>query len=191
MWTLAVKNSFQLKILLDFIEPEIWRRVVVPDNFTLGDLHHIIQIAMGWQNCHLHRFEIDGVNYTLGDAAPEMKMEDEDRAMLRDVLKQEQQTFLYEYDFGDSWFHRIAVEKIAPSESPKQGAVCLAGERAGPPEDCGSYPGYEEILFALDANDPDDEQESLLEWLESIHGDYDPEHFDLDAVNKQLRGKDV
>jgi len=180
----GAKNIFQLKIALDFIEPKIWRRVTVPDNVILGELHHIIQIAMGWHNCHLHRFEIGGINYTFGDAAPEMNMEDEDAVFLRDVLKQEQQTFLYEYDFGDSWFHRIVVEKITPAEAANSSPVCLAGERACPPEDCGSYPGYEEILFALNAADPDEEQESLLEWLEGLCGEYDPEHFDPDAVNK-------
>jgi len=181
------KNVIQLKVSLDFIEPEIWRRIAVPDYWSLGDLHRVIQISMGWHNCHLHRFEIDGLNYTFGDAAPEMNMEDEETTILQDVLEQEGRSVLYEYDFGDSWLHKITVERIAPAESASPAVICLAGERACPPEDCGSYPGYEEILFALDAGDPDEEQKSLLEWLEGFYGDYDPESFDLNAVNGQLQ----
>ncbi len=185
---MAAKNSIQLKISLNFIEPKIWRRVVVPDNLTLEDLHAVVQISMGWQFCHMHRFEIEGINYTSGEAAPEMNMEAEDKVMLRNVLTQEKQTLLYEYDFGDSWLHEITVEKIAPAESANPPPMCLAGERACPPEDCGSYPGYGEILFALDADDPDEEQENLLEWLEEMYGDYDPDLFDPDAVNQALQG---
>jgi hypothetical protein len=179
-------KQIQLKISLLYIEPEIWRRVVVPNSFSLGQLHGVVQSAMGWQNCHLHRFEIDGVNYTFGDAAPEMNMKAEEPVPLRDVIKEEGQAFLYEYDFGDSWLHQVIVEKVRVAMPAEPVPVCLTGERACPPEDCGSYPGYEEILYALDAADPDEDQESLIEWLEDMCGDYDPEHFDCDQVNRQL-----
>ena len=179
-------KQIQLKISLLYIEPEIWRRVVVPDSFSLGELHGVVQSAMGWQNSHLHRFEIDGVDYTFGDAAPEMNMKAEELVLLRDVLKKEGQVFLYEYDFGDSWLHQVIVEKMEVVKSAGPVSICLAGERACPPEDCGSYPGYEEILYALDAADPDEDQKSLIEWLEDMCGDYDPERFDCDEVNRQL-----
>ncbi|HKL22776.1 MAG TPA: hypothetical protein VJ904_13295 [Tichowtungia sp.] len=49
----------QLKISLKFIRPPIWRRGGLPDNYTLGNLHEVIQISMGWHNGHMHRFEIN------------------------------------------------------------------------------------------------------------------------------------
>ena len=45
---------YQLKVTLDDSKPPIWRRILVPENITLYQLHEIIQRAMGWQNYHLH-----------------------------------------------------------------------------------------------------------------------------------------
>lgn len=180
-------NAIQFKIALAYISPSIWRQVVLPDNCTLGNLHEVIQIVMGWHNCHMHRFEIDGVSYTSAQMAEEdeMGMEDESTVFLSRIVKEPKQKFLYEYDFGDSWFHEITVEKIFPADAPHKNPVCLAGKRACPPEDCGSYPGYEELLKALKAKRKTADQKDMLEWLGE---DYDPEHFDLDAVNRILMG---
>jgi hypothetical protein len=46
----------QLRITLRDTKPPIWRRVVTPASTTLGQLHEIIQIVMGWTDCHLHHF---------------------------------------------------------------------------------------------------------------------------------------
>ena len=60
--------------------------------------------------------------------------------------------------------------------------VCLAGARACPPEDCGGVPGYYRVLEALNkASTP--EQKELREWL----GSYDPDRFDLAAVNGRFQ----
>ena len=179
---MSTQNTYQIKIELDYISPKIWRQMLVPGSFSLADLHGVIQVAMGWQNCHLHRFEIRGASYTFSSSAPEMDMEDESRVLLGDILE-EGQCFLYEYDFGDSWFHKLTVEKISSLGSKKKLPVCLAGERACPPEDCGSYPGYEAVVEAVSTDDPDEEQDELLEWL---CGEYNPEAFDLQAVNNAM-----
>jgi len=87
---------------------------------------------------------------------------------------------------GKDGEHEIGVEKILPIDPQAKYPVCLAGARACPPEDCGSFPGYCDILKALKASDRTQEQEELLEWL----GDgYDPARFDLEAVNQRLGGK--
>ena len=182
-------NVFQFKITLKYIAPPIWRRFVVPDSYTLGDLHGIIQVVMGWENDHLHAFRIGGTNY-LGQEPFSMNntritMEDADDVLLKDVFLRPKQRFSYEYDFGDSWQHEIVVEKVLPFDPQAKYPVCLDGARACPPEDCGSYPGYDDILAALKAKKKTEEQEERLEWV----GDgYDPERFDLKAVNKQLAG---
>ena len=49
---------YQFKIVLDGIDPLIWRRIQVPVTYSFWDLHVAIQDAMGWQDYHLHRFEI-------------------------------------------------------------------------------------------------------------------------------------
>lgn len=188
MWVPPAVKAIQFKVTLKYIRPPIWRRIVLPDNFTLGQLHDVIQVTMGWYNCHMHAFRFGDVHYTSQQASEmgEMDMENEDAVFLSRVVKRPKQKFRYEYDFGDGWEHEIVVEKILPIDSQAKHPVCLAGARACPPEDCGSFPGYCDMLEALKAPKKTKEQRELLEWL----GDgYDPERFDLEAVNRRLAGK--
>ena len=46
-----------LRIELEGIEPLIWRRVAVRTVMSLSELHRVIQVVMGWRNCHLWQFE--------------------------------------------------------------------------------------------------------------------------------------
>ena len=45
--------------------------------------------------------------------------------------------FLYEYDFGDLWQHQVRIEKRLGVETSRSYPVCVGGQWAGPPEDCG------------------------------------------------------
>ena len=58
MKTATNERLYLLKIKLMNIEPEIWRRFVVPAAITLDRLHDVIQIVMGWEDYHLHEFVI-------------------------------------------------------------------------------------------------------------------------------------
>jgi hypothetical protein len=161
---------------------------LVPDNWLLGELHPVLVCVMGWGGYHLHAFRFGGGFDPIEFSTPETvrecggSIQDEDSVRLSQVMTRKGQTFSYEYDFGDSWQHEIKVEKIFPYDPGIVLPVCLAGERACPPEDCGSFPGYEDILRVLKKAENDDDH-ALLEWL----GPYDPEHFDLEAVNSCLQ----
>ena len=48
--------ALQLQVNLNGIEPPIWRRFWVEETITLGRLHEVLQIVMGWQDYHLHQF---------------------------------------------------------------------------------------------------------------------------------------
>jgi hypothetical protein len=178
----------QLRVSLRYIKPPIWRRVLVPDNWRLGDLHPLLVAVMGWGGYHLHAFRFGGgfnpTEYSTRQMAFECgpRILDEDQVLLSHVIRRKGQTFSYEYDFGDCWQHEVKVEKILPYDPSVSLPICLAGERACPPEDCGSYPGYENVLRVLQkAKTPEDLR--LREWV----GCYDPERFDLEAVNGRLR----
>ena len=114
---------YQLKITLQGSKPPIWRRVVVPAECNLETLHQVIQVAMGWQDDHLHAFEIDGENYDgrdpMGGRMEDMEGLDAAEYALCEVVNREKAKFTYQYDFGDSWDHSILVEKILPADATK------------------------------------------------------------------------
>src|SRR3989344_460234 len=54
-------ETLQLKISVEGITPEIWRRFLVNKNITFQELHDTIQIVMGWDDYHMFEFEINDV----------------------------------------------------------------------------------------------------------------------------------
>jgi hypothetical protein len=178
---------YQFRVTLKDSDPPIWRRIQVPD-CTLGQLHEILQVVMGWEESHLHQFIIRGAYY--GPQDPDhtdwdMETHDEEELPISQIVKMGRKTrFTYEYDFGDSWQHEIVLEKTLEPEPDVGYPRCVEGERACPPEDCGGVWGYAEFLEAI-ADPKHESHEDMLEW---IGGKFDPEKFDLDAVNRELRG---
>ena len=45
-----------LRVELLDIDPLIWRRIIVANNWTLASLHHYLQWVMGWSDTHAHEF---------------------------------------------------------------------------------------------------------------------------------------
>lgn len=180
-------SAYQLKITLRGSKPPIWRRVVVPGSITLQKLHEVIQVAMGWMNCHLHGFEVAGTAFSGpgpdGYVDDENEFEDERRYRLAELIPREKMKFRYEYDFGDSWEHDIVVEKIMPSQAAPANIVCTGGKMCCPVEDCGGIWGhYRNLRILGDEKHP--EHAEVAEW---VGGPFDPEAFDLQAVNDRLR----
>jgi len=182
----AVANVYQLKITLSDFRPPIWRRVLAPGHYTLGDLHWVIQLAMGWTNSHLHHFKVGETYYSLPLPGTDWEgsgEEDARRTRLDQIAPSAKMKFLYEYDFGDSWEHEILVEKILPPDPALKRPVCLKGKGACPPEDVGGVWGYAEFLRAI-RNPKHPEHDSYLEW---IGDEFDPKAFDVDEVNAGFR----
>lgn len=183
---MAKNDIYQIKVTLKHSKPPIWRRIQVPGNTRLGQLHLILQAAMGWWNAHLHQFIVGGDTY-YGEPHPEFdtwgpEMLDETKYRLHQVVTGEKFKFIYEYDFGDSWEHVLLVEKIIPPERGVHYPRCIKGKWACPPEDVGGVWGYGYFLEAI-KNPEHEEHEMYLEWI----GEFDPEEFDLAEVNQALR----
>jgi len=181
-----LQKTFTLRISIGGSDPEIWRRFQVTDTMTLDDLHDTIQIVMGWTDSHLHRFSIAGKQYSkiLPDVVERdgQNAIDEDDVLIGDVIKKKGQKFVYIYDYGDNWRHNLVVEAIGEPVPGQYYPVCLEGERACPPEDCGAIWGYYRMLESL--RDPDHEEHaSYLDWL---GGHFDSDHFDLESRNAVL-----
>ena len=175
---------YQLKITLAEVEPPVWRRIRLRGDLRLDRLHAVFQKAMGWQNAHLHEWTVGGRRYGAPEPdEPHYEVEDESRLTLREAAPVQGVRFEYVYDLGDNWTHDVVVERIDPPDPKSSSPECLAGERACPPEDCGGAGGYERFLDAIrDPRHP--EHEDLLAWA---GGRFEPEAFDLAAVNRRLR----
>jgi hypothetical protein len=171
----------QFKITLMETDPPVWRRIQVPDYYTFYDLHVAIQDAMGWLDCHLHDFKIQPRRracmdiridspFALDDLEEEAPILTTEVAVA-DFLTEEGDRAFYTYDYGDGWLHDVLFEGRYPKEPGKKYPICLAGELAGPPEDCGGIPGYYDCIKALRERD---NSEDRLTWL----GRWRPDRFD-------------
>src|SRR5208282_1653060 len=135
-----------LKMLLRDVHPAVWRWVRLADELSIAELHRVIQILMGWDDDHLHRFRIHGRDY--GIAYLDKPSFDEDAAAvpLSQFGFRPRERFLYEYDFSAGWQVEVRVEGVieeAPGESHCI-PVCVAGREPSPPDGCGGPRVYAE-----------------------------------------------
>ncbi|CAN5439054.1 hypothetical protein BH11BAC1_BH11BAC1_23940 [soil metagenome] len=180
-------TSYQFTIRLRGSEPEIWRRIQVVTDTTLFELHHVIQIAMGWTNSHLYEFQLKelhfGTQYSDDQEVYGDDFRDASLISIKELELKPEQIFVYQYDFGDNWEHSIHVDKIELKDDNKKYPFCIDGQQKCPPEDCGGIRRYYEMLEIL-ASKNHPEKKELKEWLGAR---FDPNHFDKDKVNRQLK----
>ena len=166
--------------------PEIWRRLIVPLDWELEQLHLVIQAAFNWWDYHLHEFLIGGLRFgdvealTFGGFEDDPRVFDSKGVRLRDF--EWNAAFTYVYDLGDSWRHSVMIEEFLVHDVVPQRASCIGGERARPPEDVGGVRGYETFLEIIGDRDHPEYAERL-EWC---GGHFDPEWFDLELVNRDV-----
>lgn len=175
---------YTILITLKNIEPKIWRRFKIDSETPLDEFHEAIQIIMGWENYHLHQFSAKNLFYKDLSDSDFIGSRDCDYSGMRicDLLKKEKQAIEYEYDFGDGWVHEILLEKIQ-NNAILFCPVCLEGKRACPPEDSFGPWGYQDKLDIL-KNKEDEDYWETLEWMGE---DFDPEAFNLDMINENLK----
>jgi|SRR6185436_373986 len=173
---------YQLKVTLVDSKPASWRRFQVKKETTLGKLHDVLQIVMGWDDAHLHEFRIGELRF--GEPVPEEDYQviDERGIQLVQIAPTDPLTFEYVYDFGDGWEHEVAIECGVNKKKGVRYPACIEGARACPPEDVGAIPGYQVFLKAI-KNKRHPEHKEMLAW---IGGHFDPEAFDVESVNRQL-----
>ena len=184
------KQVYQIKVALLKTEPSIWRRFLVPSSVTLHRLHLILKDVMGWSNYHLYSFQIGRQEY--GEPAPDnefsgLNFKNSRRTKLRQVVTKKGDVFLYEYDFGDSWENVLLVGDILEYKEGVRYPVCLAGERACPPEDCGGPDGYADLLKII-ADPSHEDYQDMMTWL---GGHFDPDTFDIEIANLRLKSMQV
>lgn len=174
----------KLKITLRGSKPPIWRRLEVPSNITLEELHHTIQTSFGWENVHLWAFDTPYGGF--GPPTSDLGHRSATTSRLAQVAPRTGDRIFYTYDFGDGWEHLATVEDVLAPEAGVAYPRCVAGRRAGPPEDSGGMWGYAELLEIL-ADPGHEEHADRLEWLGlESPAEFDPAAFDRATVNNAL-----
>ena len=184
-----------LRVELLDVRPQVWRRVLVSNQWTLASLHNYLQWVIGWTDSHVHEFQVgegavapDWWIHEVGLDADVSDYRDERRVSVAAVAAQlgARGEFEYRYDMGDGWRHRIVIESPPPGWTLEDLPLpaCVAGENACPPEDVGGPHGY--ALFLEIIRDRDHEQyEDMTRW---IGGVFDPKGFDLNRLNREWKG---
>lgn len=137
----ATKSSNTYVLTMRLRDTDIWRKIAIKGTCSFADLHTVIQIAFGWENCHLHHFEVGKMvigNYNdeemeLGFDMPTFKFEDD---VNLELILLNCEKFVYCYDFGDDWHVDIQVENT-PTAQIEETPVILEFGGGMAKEDCG------------------------------------------------------
>lgn len=177
--------GFELVVTLLHVKPTVRRTLLVAESITLAELHRALQAAFGWENSHLHEFIVARQRFAekaprgehWGGPAPA----DERKVVLAELGLRPGQKFQYMYDFGDGWAHALRI--VRRLERAPSRPICVDGEGACPPEDCGGPPGYQALLDALAAPERPEHRE-LAQWAEGL--EIDPHECDLAEINRRM-----
>jgi hypothetical protein len=194
------KEIFQFKITLKDVSPAVWRRILVPSDYSFFELYVAIESAMGWGGGHLHSFSIaqQGTKIPILIELPhpdndfgDIETLDERTEKIADYFGKSVKQCLYNYDFGDDWTHTVLFEKVIPVESGVKYPRCIDGKNACPPDDCGGPWGYANLIDVL-KNPKHEEHEDILDWLciesadEFDSTEFDPKDVVFDNPKKRL-----
>lgn len=172
--------GYALKATIVGSKPAIWRALQVPARLTLPQLHLVMQASFGWNDSHLHEFEVGSIRFGSREDDDWMegpKSVDECDVCLDELGLRVGSKVKYSYDFGDEWSVLIQVTALLEVETK---VVFIDGERAGPPDDCGGIHRYNQTVRALAKGQQTDD----VEW---IGADWNPVGLDPDGINRKLR----
>lgn len=178
-----------LRIELENSEPLIWRELEVPSNLCLTSLAQAILLAFGWDEDHLHQFlesrknhYATSLNELGGTLYPGTK--DGSRYGVSHLLKKQGDSVLFEYDYGDSWYHKVKLKSVADYADYETKAVRLiGGANACPPDDCGGIYRYRHLVELMQKKPQSSELSEFYDWMGCK---WDPEFFPMDETAKAV-----
>jgi len=196
MASMQTVPAYDLRISIQGTEPEIWRQLLLPETVTVPQFHKAIQRAFGWEDRHLYGIRCLDRNgeprVIVGpdEAAEDVEAEPASGVVLFELLDAQgagHADFEYEYDFGDTWIHK--VELMGSGLCPEGTFTCAAGANRGPVEDSGGPGGYRRLAEVLADQEHPEFHDAATSYSE-VTGErataFDAEAFDLDAVNRKL-----
>lgn len=174
---------FQLRLKVVGCRPAVWRRLLVRESMWLSRLHDSVQVVFDWFDYQTHSFSFGDLRFGNPLKRDDLIVEDDRDVTLADVDIEHHSRFFYRYNFDEAWQVEIDVEHAVPRKKGLAYPHCSAGERAGPPEDCGGLEAYHDMLECIQAPASD----LGREWLEWLGPEYRPDACDLDKINRALR----
>jgi hypothetical protein len=172
-----------LRLAVVGTQPRVWRRLLVRETMWLSRLHDAIQVAFDWFDYQTHVFALDDLKFGNPVKRDDLVVEDDRDVTLADLNLANRDRMTYEYQFGEGWKVDIRVEKTVVASKGVQVPSCVAGERSGPPEDCGGLEAFHDMLACL----KEPESDLGKEWIAWLGPEYDPADFDFEKVNLALR----
>ena len=175
--------TFHIKLVVT--KPLVTRTFKVSSEISMFELHHTIQVVMGWRNYHLYQFMVgekliaDSRLWDEDEMGPITNVKD---VSVGQVFTKVGTTVVYEYDFGDGWMHHLELADRSTHPTQEVLPLVISGENACPPEDCGGIHGYKELLEVL-KNPKHPEYRETIVWVGST---FNPTKFSVDAHNKEL-----
>jgi hypothetical protein len=156
---------------------DVWRRLIIPGAYNLETLHRIIQNVFHWENDFPYCFKINAV------WKDEEKTEQLDPVLttIESLFSRRIGEVLYEY--GELWIVKIIA--LSAYESGKS-VVCIAGEKAAPPESVNGPIRFRKDLLALRAGSGIEKRGAI----ERLGAFFDPDFFDIDECNQILSAMD-
>lgn len=174
---------YSLRLTVGEVQPRIWRRLLVRETMWLSRLHDAIQVLFGWYDYQTHVFVVGDRRHGNPVNRDGVVIEDDRDVTLAELRFSGQDRLVYDYRFAEGWHVDLRVEKTLAAEKGGAYPKCVAGARAGPPEDCGGIEAYKDMLYCLKHPGTDFGRE----WRKWLGPDYDPERCDLAAINKALK----
>ena len=183
--------------------------MLVRSDTSIAHLHRVIQVTMGWDDSHLHRFRIHGKDYGSGSIGSTCATAH--TVTLASLRLRPRERFAYHYDFIAGWQLDLRLEHVLPPDPSQTYPRCIGGKHAALPEDCSGPEDYRAQLqertslaalddlalvadfvgrwLEYDVRGTEDEQAEVQRVLERMaeRQDLDPDHFDRRAVNVALK----
>ncbi|WP_416777031.1 plasmid pRiA4b ORF-3 family protein [Xenorhabdus budapestensis] len=164
-----------IKISLLEASPAVWRRVHISNQMTLNEFHDVIQNVMGWENMHLFRFDLGGI---------EIPEENYDQVCIGLFLRDIGDELNYQYDFGDDWLHLVTVEKVLEKDILQPRVT--AGNGVCPTEDSGGVWEWNYLLKLRKRKILTEDDAEHLEYI-GLSPSESLEPFDKQEANRRLR----
>ncbi|MFT4573017.1 MAG: hypothetical protein ACI85E_000211 [Marinomonas primoryensis] len=179
-------SVYSIKIALRGISPMIWRRHQLSGGTSLAELHHIIQLSMGWDDEYLHYFHIFGKDYGIAYVGGLSFADNSHDVTLDNFGFDIGDRFTYAYNFFDYWLSDIRIEGLQTNTN-NETPFCTGGQgRLVDNKPC--YRG-DEVLALVDVLDTifhGDDTTTTVGDVRALIETYEDTRFNRSAINARL-----